>query len=148
MKLLLSIVTFLSFTITAYGQQYEENRHLTFNSSDLRIIEEADSILSDSLKWNKQDDRLCINCMTTGKYSLYCALYFASINVTGKFDHRRAALQQVRFIVEKYDKGTIKHHRLMDWNNSPKTIFADLKKVLKESMDTVRKELKDYWIEY
>ena len=143
MKLFLILMLFISSAITAIGQADEENRNLVFDYSDLKIIQKADSILSDSSKWNKQDDRECADDIANGKYSLFCALYKASIDVTGVYVHRRAAMQVVRFIVEKYDDRGIKDHRLMDWNNSPKTTFAELKKVLKESTDAVKKQLKD-----
>ena len=139
MKPLLMLMLCLAFTITVMGQ--EENRTLVFDNSDLKILRRADAILSDSTKWNRRDDRQCDDDIATGKYSLYCALYKASIDVTGEYIHRRAAMQVVRFTVEKYNNGRIREHRLMDWNNSPKTTFAEVKKVLMESIDTVEKRL-------
>jgi len=134
--LLLSI-----FTITGSAQTKKENRNLVFDSTDLRIIRRADALLSDSLHWNRQDDRQCTDNIATGKYSLFCALYKASLDVTGTYNNRRPALQIVRFTVEKHDNGSIKKHRLMDWNNSPKTTFTELKQVLKESAETVQQQL-------
>jgi len=128
----------------ANGQVNEENRNLVFDSADLKIIQRADSILSDSLKWNKQDDRECNDDITTGKYSLYCALYKASIDVTGEYVHRRAAMQIVRFTLEKYENGRVKNHRLMDWNNHPDTPFKEVKIVLQESIEAVKKQLMDH----
>src|SRR5204863_3697857 len=126
-----------------FGQENEENRNLVFDSVDLKIIQRADAILSDSIKWNKRDDRECTDDVATGNYSLYCALYKASIDIVGEYVHRRAAMQLVRFTLEKYDNGRVKNHRLMDWNNHPDTTFKEVKKVLKESLDTVVKQLKE-----
>ena len=126
----------------SYGQENEENRNLVFDSTDLRIIQRADSILSSPLIWNKQDDRECSDDISAGKYSLYCALYKASIDITGVYIHRRAAMQIVRFTLEKYENGRVKNHRLMDWNNHPDTTFEEVKKVLKESIQTVKQQLK------
>ncbi len=142
MKLLSILILLLLMAHVAIGQSAEENRNLVFDHADLKIIQKADSILSDSTKWNKQDDRECADDIKNGKYSLYCALYKASVDVTGTYVHRRAAIQIVRFTVEKYDNGSIKEHRLMDWNNSPATSFATLKMVLRESMEVVEKRLK------
>jgi hypothetical protein len=128
-------------SLFACAQAPEENRNLVFDSVDLKIIQRADSILSDSLKWNKQDDRECVDDIETGHYSLYCALYKASIDIAGEYIHRRPAMQIVRFTLEKYDNGRVKDHRLMDWNNHPNTTFAEVKKVLKESLGTVKKQL-------
>jgi hypothetical protein len=127
----------------SYGQENAENRNLVFDSMDLKIIKRADAILSDSLKWSKQDDRECADDIATGNYSLYCALYKASIEIMGEYVHRRAAMQIVRFTLEKYDSGRVKNHRLMDWNNHPDTTFKEVKKVLKESIDAVMKQLKE-----
>ena len=120
----------------------EENRNLVFDSSDLKIIQRADSILSSPSIWNKQDDRECSDDISRGHYSLYCALYKASIEITGVYVHRKAAMQIVRFILEKYENGRVKNHRLMDWNNHPDTTFDEVKKVLKESIQTVKGQLK------
>lgn len=141
MKLLSILVLLLSFAHAATGQSGEESRNLIFDAADLKIIQRADSILSDSMKWNRKDDRECADDIKSGKYSLYCALYKASIDVTGAYVHRRAAMQIVRFTVKKYDSGSIKDHRLMDWNNSTTTSFAMLKMVLKESIEIVKKQL-------
>ncbi|MBC7934158.1 MAG: hypothetical protein H7Y86_02190 [Rhizobacter sp.] len=118
-----------------------EKRELTFDSIDLKIIVQADLILSDSSKWHKQDDRVCEDDIANGKYSLFCALYQASKAVAGEYIHRRPAMQQVRFILEKYENGRVKEHRLMDWNNHPDTTFEEVKKVLRESITTVQQQL-------
>ena len=120
----------------------EENRNLIFDSSDLKIIQRADSILSSPSIWNKQDDRECNDDISKGYYSLYCALYKASIEITGVYVHRRAAMQIVRFTLEKYDNGRVINHRLMDWNNHPDTTFDEIKMVLRESMQSVKQQLK------
>lgn len=119
-----------------------ENRNLIFDATDLRIIQRADSILSSPLIWNKQDDRECNDDISSGKFSLYCALYKASIDIAGVYIHRRAAMQIVRFTLEKYESGRVKEHRLMDWNNHPDTTFDEVKKVMKEAIQTVKQQLK------
>ena len=139
------ILPFIFITTTSqfvFGQINNENRNLVFDSVDLQIIQRADSILVDSLTWNKDDDRKCDDDITNGKYSLYCALYKSSIDVTGEYVHRRPAMQIVRFTLQKYDNGRVKNHRLMDWNNHQNTTFEELKKILKESILVVENQLK------
>ena len=140
------LIFFALISVSAHGQTTEdttqENRNLVFDSADLKIIQRADSILSDSSKWNKQDDRKCDDDIANGKYSLFCSLYKASIDITGEYIHRRSAMQIVRFTVEKYENGRVKEHRLMDWNNHPDTTFEEVKKVLKESIKKVEQQLK------
>lgn len=138
------LVIFSIFLILSASAQdtTQENRNLVFDSSDLKIIQKADSILSSASIWNKQDDRECSDDIVTGHYSLYCALYKASIDITGVYVHRRASMQIVRFTLEKYENGRVKNHRLMDWNNHPDTTFDEVKKVLRESFQTVKQQLK------
>ena len=133
--------TMLSLCVNAQDT-IAENRNLLFDSSDLKIIQKADSILSSPYTWNKEDDRECSDDITSGHYSLYCALYKASIEITGVYVHRRAAMQIVRFTLEKYDNGRVINHRLMDWNNHPDTTFDEIKMVLRESMQSVKQQLK------
>ncbi len=120
----------------------QENRNLVFDSADFKIIQRADFILSDSSKWNKQDDRKCNDDIANGKYSLFCSLYKASIDIAGEYIHRRPAMQIVRFTLEKYENGRVKEHRLMEWNNHPDTKFDEVKKVLRESIETIKQQLK------
>ncbi len=124
------------------GDTLSENRKLNFDSTDLKIVQRADFILSDTATWHKQDDRECDDDIANGKYSLFCALYKASVDVTGAYIHRSAAMQITRFILEKYENGRVNNHRLMDWNNHPDTTFEDVKKVLEESIDTIKQHLK------
>ena len=114
--LIFILITLLTLSTRAQDTS-KENRNLVFDSTDLRIIQRADSILSSPLSWNKQDDRECSDDISSGRYSLYCALYKASIDIAGVYIHRRAAMQIVRFTLEKYENGRVKNHRLMDWNN-------------------------------
>jgi len=140
-----NVILILSAFLTLYARAQDttkEDRNLVFDSSDLKIIQRADSLLSSSSIWNKQDDRECSDDISTGHYSLYCALYKASIEITGVYVHRRAAMQIVRFTLEKYENGRVKNHRLMDWNNHPDTSFEEVKKVLKESIETVKQQLR------
>lgn len=141
MRSLSSLTLLLCLSFKAFGQETSE-QPLRFNKQDLQILQKADSLLSDSLKWNRHDDRECADDIANGKYSLYCALYKASVDVTGAYVHRRAALQLVRYTIEKHGKERCKEHRLMDWNNHPNTTFTEVKMVLKESMEVIRKQMK------
>jgi hypothetical protein len=80
--------------------------------------------------------------ITNGKFSLFCSLYKASFDIAGEYIHRRSAMQIIRFTLKKYENGRVKEHRLMDWNNHPDTTFEEVKKVLKESMEEVKRQLK------
>ena len=92
--------------------------------------------------WNRQDDRECADDEAAGKRSLFCALQKASLDVLGAYDHRRVALQEVRFAVEDATGGQDFEHRLRDFNNLPTTQLADIRKVLQVATDRVKSRLK------
>jgi hypothetical protein len=52
------------------------------------------------------------------------------LEILGDYDHRRAALQEVRFAIEAAAPGREFEHRLRDYNNLSTTRFEDLKAVL------------------
>ena len=116
-----------------------ENREPRVDATDVAILRRADEILSDASNWNRHDDRKCDPAATT--WSLFCALQKASIEVLGAYDHRRAALEEVRFVIEDTYPGQTFEHRLMDFNNLPSTRFEDVKKVLAIARDRVQRRL-------
>ena len=118
--------------------EYEE-RDQPVTAEDLRILQRADEILSEPSKWDRHDDRVCAPEDRT--WSLYCALHKACVEVLGEYQHRRIALQEVRFAVEEATKGMELEHRLMDFNNMPATRFEDVKKVLATAMERVKARL-------
>jgi hypothetical protein len=101
------------------------------NELDLKIIEQAASILNNPDVWNRADNRVCNTAATT--QSIYCAVAKASVEVTGGFDHRRPPAELVRTIVDERTKGRPYHHRLMDFNNDPTTTLGDIQSVFSEA---------------
>lgn len=99
---------------------------------DREIIQRAASILSSEAVWNRTDTRECHP--TDTKWSIYCAMEKATIEVTGAFHHRRPALQLVRKIVEERSVNRPYQHRLMDYNNDTTTTFADAQSLFAEAL--------------
>jgi hypothetical protein len=124
--------------VPATAPDYERHDQ-PVTEEDLRILLRADEILSDASKWDRQDDRVCHPEDTT--WSLFCALQKASIEVLGEYQHRRVAIQEVRFAVEEATKGMELEHRLMDFNNLPSTRFEDIKRILAEAIERVQTRL-------
>ena len=115
--------------------------NLVFDSLDLKIVQKADAILSDSSKWNKADDQQCKDDINTERYSLFCALYKASIDITGEYIHRRPGVEMVKLSVNKYGQRRAVTDKIIGWNNHSDTTFEELKKVLKESLDEIKNQL-------
>jgi hypothetical protein len=108
---------------------------------DERILVRAMELLPNESAWNWNDDRQCEDDEAAGKRSLFCALQAASIEVLGTYDHRRVALQEVRFAIEEATRGRELEHRLMHYNNDPATELDDLLDVLRIALDRVRERL-------
>ena len=95
--------------------------------ADLEIVMRARTILDSPSKWNRADNRECPAGAKT--FSLYCALEMATIEVGGKSEHRGAALQEARFVIDEIAAGRNYDHRLMGYNNDPTTTFHDIQEV-------------------
>jgi hypothetical protein len=126
--------------LTATSPELEQ-RDQPVTPDDLRILIKAAELLKDESVWNRADDRECADDEATGKRSLFCALQKACVDVLGKYDHRRVALQEVRFAVEDATRGKDFEHRLRDFNNLPTTRFSDITAVLKVATDRVKSRL-------
>lgn len=108
--------------------------------ADLRIVDRARQILNDSSKWNREDTRNCP--ANANSFSLYCALEKATKEVTGTFQHRSAAMQEARFVIDETAPRKKYEHRLMDYNNDPSTTFADIQKVFELMEQHIDERLK------
>ena len=106
--------------------------------ADLQIVKRAREILNSETKWNRADNRVCP--AEAKNVSLYCALQMATVEVGGKAEHRGAALQEARFVIDEIAADRKYEHRLMNYNNDPTTTFADVQEVLRitESLITLR----------
>ncbi len=110
------------------------------SEGDIRIVQRAREILNSPARWNRADNRECPANQRT--YSLYCALEKATAEVSKQFEHRGAAMQQARFVIDEVlAKGNRYHHRLMDYNNDTKTTFADIQKFFALLEERIQKRL-------
>jgi hypothetical protein len=123
-----SILALFAVVQSAAAQSTDDSQsHPPVSKSDVAIVQKARQILDSPQKWNRADNRNCPQTETT--FSLYCALETATFDITGDFAHRGAAMQEARFVIDddlarknNYD------HRLMGYNNDPRTTFADVQR--------------------
>jgi ElaB/YqjD/DUF883 family membrane-anchored ribosome-binding protein len=110
------------------------------DAKDVAIIDGARALLRDESVWNRADNREC----HTGdaRVSLFCALQFASREVTGEYRHRRTALEEVRMALEDATRDRRYAHRLMDFNNDPRTRLGDVYAVLATARGRLIERLK------
>ena len=109
-------------------------------ADDLKIVRRAREILSSENAWNRADNRQCPPHAKT--VSVYCALERATLDVTGGFDHRGNAMEDVRLVIEQIAPKRDYDHRLMGYNNDPSTTFADIQRVLQLTEERVSARLK------
>ena len=113
-----------------------DSRKRPVDRQDLMILDSADVRLSNALVWDRADDRKCEPQDET--FSLYCSLYFASMDTIAEYQHRRTALQEIRFAIEDATGGREFDHRMMDFNNLSATSFDDVKDIIKTASARVQ----------
>lgn len=138
-------VLVLPFAVKAQGTATKSvavddpNARPPVTKADLRIVKRAREVLDSPSKWNRADNRECPAQAKT--FSLYCALQMATNEVSGKSEHRGAALQEARFVIDEIAANRNYNHRLMDYNNDPTTTFADIQKLLQLVEERLEKRL-------
>lgn len=125
----------------SFFKPYYMDRDRKVTKEDLEILDRAKTILKDEAVWNRQDDRLCFH---DEKWSLFCALAKANVEITGEYKHRRVALQETRFTIEDSFHDRWRKHQLMDFNNHESTEYKDVIWVLEET----KKRLESRYYQY
>jgi hypothetical protein len=127
-RFVLRFLTISLCTACLHAQADESNARPSVTKTDIQIVKRAAQILDSPEKWNRADNRVCRPHAKT--FSLYCALEKATDEVTKNFQHRGAAMQEARFVIEEVaPNGKRYEHRLMGYNNDPTTTFADIQGV-------------------
>ena len=111
------------------------SRNRPVDALDVAILDDALARLASVARWDRNDDRECAE--DDEKVSLFCALYFASIDYVGEYVHRRTVMQEVRFAIEDATDGQAFEHRLMDFNNLPDTSLDDVRAVLQTARERI-----------
>jgi hypothetical protein len=125
--LVLPIAVKAQGTATKPAAVDDSNARPPVTKADLEIVMRARAILDSPAKWNRADNRQCPAGAKT--FSLYCALEMATVEVGGKAEHRGAALQEARFVIDEIAADRDYEHRLMGYNNDPNTTFHDIQEV-------------------
>jgi hypothetical protein len=119
----------------------DPNAHPPVTKEDLLIVQRAQKILDSPSKWNRADTRTCPSDAKT--FSMYCVLEKATVEVTGSFEHRGAAMQEARFVIEDIAPNRNYEHRLMNYNNDPTTTFTDVQRVFKLMEGRIAKQVSE-----
>lgn len=100
-------------------------RELPVTKIDLQIVDRAVDLLAER-QWHKADDRVCSDDIRRGRFSLFCSIFTASVEVTGEYLHRRPAARALRDAVYEMGEARIDSHTLMDYNNHPETTYQEI----------------------
>ena len=103
---------------------------------DIKIMDRALDLLSSQSIWNKNDNRICPP--NPNKWSLFCALTQATVEVSGGVHYRQPAHEKVREVLNELGGDRVKTHRLMDYNNHPDTTLQDVRNLLIEARARIR----------
>ena len=107
---------------------------------DLRIIDRATQLLANADAWNRNDDRVCEDDDENRRWSLFCALYRASLDEAGEYLHARRAMDSVRLAIRE-STGLRYVHTLRDYNNHPDTTFGEIRERLRDGRVKVETEV-------
>jgi hypothetical protein len=140
--ILLSTAALIADAMPQKDSGDDPEAHPPPTKADLKIVQRAREILSEPSIWNRSDTRDCPN--DAKAFSLYCSLGKATREVTGGFQHRGAAMQEARFVIDEIAPNRQKyHHRLMDYNNDPTTTFHDIQRVFNLMENHIRTRLRE-----
>lgn len=91
--------------------------YFSVSNTDIAILDRARQILREQGRRNPNGDRNCDDDVATGQFSIFCALYYASVEVAGVYRHRRPAMRAVRDDLRRRYPGQYAH-TLRDINNN------------------------------
>jgi hypothetical protein len=90
----------------------------TADERDIAIVARARELLSDGRSWNRRDDRVCDNSGYPYRWSLFCALHQASIEIGSQYEHLRPVMKSVRQAITDRHPNRKFAHTLRDFNNN------------------------------
>jgi hypothetical protein len=132
----------LEITIRAFTEEDAilQGKRLEASPVDVAIIERAQMLLNQGKNWNPLDNRICDTSDYPYRWSLFCALHQASVDVDGAYRHLRPALEAVRQAVGEATKGKKYAHILRDFNNEAES-FDSIALVLNRGKEIIAAKL-------
>ena len=108
---------------------------------EIQILDRALSLLNNGNSWNRLDNRICDNSLYPYKWSLFCALHQASIDIDSEYRHLRPAIQAARQAIDEATSGKKYDHVLRDFNNEAKS-FDSISNVLNRAKEIITEKIK------
>jgi hypothetical protein len=108
---------------------------------EIKILDRALQLLNKGSNWNRVDARVCDNSPYPYKWSLFCALHQASIDIDGEYRHLRPAVQATRQAINEITSGKKYAHLLQDYNNEAQS-FEAIRKALNRGKEIIAERIK------
>jgi hypothetical protein len=109
--------------------------------TDIQILERALNLVNNGNNWNRFDNRVCDVSSYPYKWSLFCALHQASIDIDSEYKHLRPAMQAARQAINEITSGKKYAHLLQDYNNEAQS-FDSVAKVLNRAKEIIIDKMK------
>lgn len=114
-----------------------EEDYFTVSETDLEILQETKTILSDESNWTRNEETQCD--LEAEALTLFCALQKASFDVADDFLLRRPALEEVRYVIDELSPEL--DRRLIDFNNLETTDLAKIHQVIDMALERLQARL-------
>lgn len=110
---------------------------------DVDVVAMAERLLADSTHWDRRDDRQCKNERANHRWSLFCALKYASIETMGEYNHHNPAMNAVRLLIYELHPDPLYEHPLMDYNNADATTHDDILRLLARTKEGLNRAIQN-----
>ena len=134
------VLTELSVSDDGLSLAWDEGVEAPPSQTDLDILHAARGLLGSEEVWDREDDRNCEN--DESLISVYCALARATDAAMGRYQHRQPAMQAVRRAIRAEWPERVVDHRLMNFNNDPRTTLADVARLFDLSEESLRRTVR------
>lgn len=133
-------LTKVKFTKDKFFMSFDWGFRAPVRTVDMQALERTRKLLDQEKFWNHDDDRKCNDDFGNSKWSLYCALKQAYLDVTGDFNHRAAGLNVVRETISELNPDWKYTHQLMEFNNDE--LYEEIIELLDLSIEKMRRPAK------
>jgi hypothetical protein len=139
----LSVMPIAIRVVNEYDVEWQ-GTYFPVSEVDLAIIEKARQILEAQAQRNVNGDRNCDDDLASDRFSVFCALYVASIKVDGVYRHRRPAMEAARDSLRVRYPGEYAH-LLRDINNNKSISDEELVDALGTAYNALQSAMGSIW---
>lgn len=133
----------IQLTIRKFSEEdaFLQGDSLHAATKDIEILDRALSLMNNGSNWNRFDNRVCDINSYPYKWSLFCALHQASIDVDWEYRHLRPAIHATRQAIDEITSGKKYAHLLQDYNNEARS-FDSIAKALNRAKEIIIEKIK------